>query len=127
MIYVSNKKFPNKHYSLQKDLLGNEFFQLQILTKEQIQKIKIQYIGRPSILGNPFSHLDGTLAKHKCSTREESILKFEEYFKNLPNNSDQKFFCKNLKETGMKLNLSLQCWCCPLDCHGRIILKYLET
>lgn len=120
MIYLSNKKFPNKHYSLQKDLLGNEFFKLEFGVL-----CKIQYIGRPSSLGNPFSHLNGTLAKYKCSSRNESILKFEEYFINLSNDSQQKILCRSLKEMGP--NLSLQCWCCPLDCHGIIILKYLST
>ena len=123
MIYLSSKKFPNKHYSLQKDLLGNEFFKEQQISKNS--NIKIQYIGRPSFLGNPFSHLDETLAKYKCSSRNESILKFEEYFYSLPEFSKPKIFCKSLKEFGT--NLSLQCWCCPLDCHGRIILKYIST
>jgi hypothetical protein len=31
------------------------------------------YIGRPSKWGNPYSHLSGTLAEYKVSSREEAI------------------------------------------------------
>lgn len=122
MIYLSNKKFPNKHYSLQKDLLGKEF-----LIEQQILNVKIQYIGRPQILGNPFSHLNGTLAKYKCETREESIYKFGEYFERLDEKSKEKQLIKSLRKLSQQENISLQCWCCPLDCHGRILMKYLQS
>lgn len=38
------------------------------------------YIGRPSSLGNPYSHVSGTLAKFKVSSREESIERYREHF-----------------------------------------------
>ncbi len=39
------------------------------------------YIGRGSVLGNPFTHLeiDKTKAEFHCSSREESIFSYEKY------------------------------------------------
>ena len=37
------------------------------------------YIGRPSKWSNPFSHKEGTLAKHKVGSRKEAIEEFEKY------------------------------------------------
>lgn len=45
------------------------------------------YIGRNSEYGdpkwgNPYSHLEGTLAKYKVSSRKEAIEKYEDYIRN---------------------------------------------
>ena len=42
------------------------------------------YIGRPSVFGNPYSHLDGTLAIYKTDSLEESIRKYEEDLPGFP-------------------------------------------
>ena len=51
-------------------------------------------ICRPSKWGNPYSHKDGTLAEFKVNTREESIIKYEEYLLN------NKELMKSLPEVG---------------------------
>jgi len=72
------------------------------------------YIGRPSIFGNPFSiGVDGT--------REEVIEKYRIYFHGRLR-EDNNFWRRiwNLK------GKILGCWCKPQDCHGDIIVEYLE-
>lgn len=76
-----------------------------------------EYIGRPSKWGNPFSHLNGTLAKYKANSREEAIEKYEEWIRNNPK------LLSDLPELEDKV---LGCWCKPLACHGDILLKLLR-
>ena len=40
------------------------------------------YIGRPSALGNPFSHLKGTLAEYSVNSRDEAVDKYEIWLRN---------------------------------------------
>jgi len=87
------------------------------------------YIGRGPgcIWGNPFSHKDGTLAKHKVDTREEAVEKYREYILNKPE------LLECLEELKGKV---LGCWCAgkvpltendkPFRCHGQVILELIE-
>jgi len=87
------------------------------------------YIGRPSILGNPFTHLnrESTLAKYQCLTRDESIIKYEEYFYiMLEKDSEFKREVERLVLIAEERDLHLVCWCTPKSCHGNIIKKYIE-
>jgi len=72
------------------------------------------YIGRPSIFGNPFKI-------GKDGNRREVIAKFGEYFFNRIMN-DRKFHLAVLDLKGKILG----CWCKPQDCHGDVIVAYLE-
>lgn len=49
------------------------------------------YIGRGSVLGNPFTSkpLDKTKAQYQCNTKEESVEKYKEYLINKINNKDK--------------------------------------
>ena len=73
------------------------------------------YIGRPSILGNPFSHIADrhTLAKYIVSTRQDAINRWEEYawYRML---SDVPFREAILACDGKTVG----CWCKPKACHG---------
>ena len=72
------------------------------------------YIGRPSKWGNPFSHLSGTLAQYKVSTREEAIEKYREWIMAQP------ALLAALPELQGK---KLGCWCSPKLCHGDILAE----
>jgi hypothetical protein len=63
------------------------------------------YIGRPSKWGNPFTHKDGTIAQYKVSSREEAVLKYEEWLMAQP----------ELVESARKelAGKDLVCWCKP--------------
>lgn len=77
------------------------------------------YIGRPSKWGNPFSHLNDTLAKYKVSSREEAIQKYEEWI----TIGEGKYLLEDLHELKGK---TLGCWCKPKSCHGDILKKLVE-
>ena len=49
-----------------------------VITEEDV------YIGRGSIYGNPYSHLENTKATFKVATREEAVKKYEEYLLSTP-------------------------------------------
>lgn len=83
---------------------------------------KVVYIGRPSVLGNPFK------INTVNTTREQSIQMYKQYFY-----EQIKTSTPFRKEVSRILNLAkiddvyLVCWCAPLDCHGRIIKEFIET
>jgi len=62
--------------------------------------------------GNPYSHLDGTLAKFKVDTREEAIERYAEYIQTRPD------LLLALRELKGKI---LGCWCAPKACHGQVL------
>lgn len=75
-------------------------------------------IQRPSIFGNPFSSQASTVAGTIIvSSREEAISRYEEYFHN---SIDLRVELKNL------IGKNLICTCKPKDCHGDILLKYVD-
>ena len=85
------------------------------------QDKRFVYIGRPSIFGNPFSHKPRTLAKYMATSREDSVMKYEQYFLNRIND-DPKFLAEVLKLR----NKILVCFCKPLACHGDILSNFVN-
>lgn len=73
------------------------------------------YIGRPSLLGNPFSHKQESCAEYLVDTVEEAIISFEDYAR-------ESF---TIMEAIMNLpeDAVLGCWCKPGPCHGDVIIK----
>lgn len=78
------------------------------------------YIGRPSKWGNLFSHLEGTLAKYKVSTREEAIIAYRKWI----TAGEGKYLLSHLHELKGKV---LGCWCKPLACHGDVLKELTEA
>ncbi len=72
------------------------------------------YIGRPTIFGNPFKISD--------SSRQEAISKYKDYFNNRIKND--KFFKDCIEQLQGKI---LGCYCKPQDCHGDVIVEYLDS
>ncbi len=87
------------------------------------------YIGRPTILGNPFTHIkQGTLAKYVCASREEAIAKHKQYLKDEWKKggaikNELLKLAKQYKETG---EMKLICWCAPLPCHGDYLADVIK-
>ena len=88
------------------------------------------YIGRPSILSNPFTH-DGkksSLARLSFKTREEAIEAYKVYFKQMYEN-DTAFktaFDEIYEKYKNGEDIYLQCFCKPLACHGDVIANELQ-
>lgn len=82
------------------------------------------YIGRGSLLGNPFTHLPlrYTKALVKVDTREESITRYEEYARaKLVSDKDFMQVLYELPEDAV-----LECYCKPASCHGDVVMKLWE-
>jgi hypothetical protein len=83
------------------------------------------YIGRPSVLGNPFTHIKDrhTLAEHVCGTREESIERYRRWLLEQIRSGDA-----DVLDALHALNDDsiLVCWCKPEACHGDVIVRAVE-
>lgn len=78
-----------------------------------------RYVGRPDVLGNPFSHLTDSQAEVVVPTREEAVRRHAEWFDALPYDSPQKQAIRDLAAIvrgGGRL--ALECWCAPHSCHA---------
>lgn len=83
------------------------------------------YIGRPSILGNPYTVKEKSIAKTKVATKDESLTSFEVYARD-----------RMTKDPVFKAAIlackdkTLGCWCVDKngdgDCHGHIIARLAE-
>jgi hypothetical protein len=76
------------------------------------------YIGRPGPWGNPFSHLPGTLARFRVSSREEAVSQFRDWFQAQPD-----LVARAKRELKGKV---LGCWCKPSSCHGDVIAAVVD-
>lgn len=76
------------------------------------------YIGRGSIWGNPFSHLNNTTAQFKTNSREESIEKYREWILTKPD------LLAKLHQIKGK---TLCCFCKPKSCHGDVLAELADN
>lgn len=86
------------------------------------------YCGRPSPLGNPYSHIPkNTLAQYIVASRAMAIKKHQEdFYKDIENNPAVRTELMNLIEHLRKNGkINLVCWCSPLPCHCDTIKTYL--
>lgn len=85
-------------------------------------------IMRPTIFGNPFSHMANTVAQYRVATRDEAI------------NAYRQWLGKEIKEVrnteliaalrAIPDDATLVCCCKPLGCHGDVIIdacKWLKV
>jgi len=75
------------------------------------------YIGRGSVWGNPYTHLENTAALFKVGSREEAVEKYRTYILGHP------LLLEQLPTLKGKI---LGCWCRPKRCHGEILIDLLE-
>ena len=73
------------------------------------------YVGRPTIHGNPFSHLPNTLAKYKVENRDQAVDEYEKMV------LADKELIKRIKYA-LK-GKDLVCWCAPARCHTDVLLR----
>lgn len=82
-----------------------------------------EYVGRPSILGNPYSHKFGE-QKYLTLTREEAITRYREWLiEQLQKQNSPQFkeLLRLAQIVGKEGKLVLRCWCAPLPCHADVI------
>lgn len=85
------------------------------------------YIGRGSVLGNPFTSIKTgkTKAEFICNSREESVKNFREYIEEKIARKDKKI-CDELNRIYKMPQVNLVCFCKPKSCHGDIIKTLIE-
>ena len=81
------------------------------------------YIGRGSKWGNDWSHKEGTKAKFKTKTVEESIEKYREWITQGNENGDGRHLLNDLHELKGK---TLGCYCVPGPCHGDVLIELVN-
>lgn len=88
-----------------------------------------EYIGRPSPLGNPYSHMAGTTAQFKVASREVAVAKYRPWL--YDQIYEQNWAVINelnrLLDLARKGDLKLRCFCSPKACHGDVIKEFLEA
>lgn len=88
------------------------------------------YVGRPSVFGNPYSHLQNSLAQYRVKTVQDAIFKYEEIY--LPTIENELQVLKNdistyaMQDALTSVNICLSCFCVPRPCHAFCILKALD-
>lgn len=86
------------------------------------------YIGRGSVLGNPFDWRGSKhpQVKYRVDSREEAITKYEEYLR-MQIKLKNKEICEALNQIFFKNKYAevfgLMCFCKPLPCHGDVIKR----
>lgn len=75
------------------------------------------YIGRGSIFGNPFSHLENSKAIYKVSSRQEAINRYRSWILTQP---------QILEKLPTLKGKRLGCYCAPDSCHGEILVDLCE-
>lgn len=85
------------------------------------------YIGRGSPLGNPYSHMERSLAQHIVETREESILRYSEWLKDAVRRNDSSVASELERIYGLHKEgvVHLVCHCHPKPCHGNVLRDML--
>lgn len=94
-------------------------------TEPPLQGVLRIYIGRPSVLGNPWSskasRIPGTL---HVPSREEAIRLFEEDLDHQP--QDSPAWQEIHRLAALQVPLELECWCAPKPCHGHVIAERIR-
>lgn len=87
-----------------------------------------EYIGRPSTLGNPYSHKDDTKAEFKVGSRDEAIEKFEVWIREQlkSDNKISREIERLVEEYRREGHLTLICWCSPYACHGNVLAEIIK-
>lgn len=115
--------------------LGFHYNMIQVVNKYKHKSTPNDfYIGRGSVFGNPYTHLDGiTKAQFEVATREEAIEKYREWFNKERVNNPHMYAQLHLMLEVMtgwnppEHGINLVCYCAPQACHGGVIKEYLES
>jgi hypothetical protein len=84
---------------------------------------------RPSVLGNPYSHLEGTRAQWKVATREDAIACYKSWLKaRMQDDGPELAELRRLADLArtQTADLVLLCVCAPKSCHADVVKAALE-
>ena len=105
---------------------------IKVIHKKDADKYdNVIYVGRGSVLGNPYTSIQGreTLAKFVVDSRQESIQCYKEYLLKCIEDKDEKV-CNLLNDIyllSLDGNVYLACYCKPKSCHGDVIKEIVDS
>ena len=73
------------------------------------------YVGRPSVWGNPYTHLPNVKGAILVATREDAIEQHRLWLRLYPD------FVRHIRE--QLQGKDLLCWCAPFSCHADTLLR----
>ena len=80
-----------------------------------------RYIGRPDVLGNPWSHLRSEIAT-QVGSRTEAIELYADRLDSLPDDAPEHAAIRELADrVRAGERVALECWCSPYPCHGDVL------
>ena len=86
------------------------------------------YVGRPTPLGNPFSHMNNTLAQFLVKDREEAVAKYRVWLLDeIKRSPEINHKIHMIKDLARNSNIELECWCYPQPCHADVIKQVIEA
>lgn len=105
---------------------------IKVIHKKDSDKYEnVIYIGRGSVLGNPYTSIQGreTLAKFVVGSRKESIERFKEYLIKCIEDKDEKIcnLMNKIYKLSCKGDVQISCYCKPKACHGDIIKEIIDS
>lgn len=116
-----------------KTMVLEEGFMINVVSKRWYRGEGGIYIGRPSVLGNPFAAKPSNLATERVSTNSEAVVKYrtwlrEQWLAGGSVKAELLRLARLYKETG---SLTLVCWCKikpndDIPCHGDVIRDAIE-
>jgi len=84
------------------------------------------YCGRGSVLGNPYTHKQGTKAQFITESRDEAIEEYRGYFKTqMESNAEFLIEMRRIYRLARKQEVNLVCYCAPLPCHCNVIRGFI--
>lgn len=84
------------------------------------------YCGRGSVLGNPFTHKQGTKATFIVESRNEAVEAYRTYFKEqMDSNAEFLNEMRRIYRIARNQEVNLVCYCAPLKCHCNVIRGFL--
>lgn len=105
---------------------------IKVIHKKDTDKYEnVIYIGRGSVLGNPYTSIKNreTLAEYTVDSRAESIECYRNYLNDCIEKREEGV-CNTLNQIynlAVKGEVCLSCYCSPRSCHGDIIKQVIES
>jgi len=85
------------------------------------------YIGRPTPLGNRWSHLSKSRAEIQVETRKDAVRCYKAWLpKAYVGHLDVRTYINKIVEKARAGDVNLVCWCAPMACHGDVIKAFVE-
>jgi len=104
---------------------------IKVIHKKDADKYEdVIYIGRGSVLGNPYTSIKNreTLAQFVVDSRKESIDCFRKYLFECIEKKEEKV-CNLLNQIytlALEKEVCISCYCKPKSCHGDVIKEIIE-